>query len=267
MKLKGIAVLLFIITASSRAVCHTTESAKACDYRLENIRVLISEPGKYSRAVLSPEADKILLFGKETTDVMDLNSKKVIKQFRQYFQGQWISNTAILFDVTGGFEIQDLNSLKTSSPVPVLEYVNNRKLLASEGDKTWTVAEPENIPNLVCFGYLFSKDFKKLVISTNTGQSFVYWLDGSGLLSAVDFGICTDWSDDNENIILFMDQDKGKDYTVSSDLYIHSIKTAEICKLTDSKDRIETWPSWSKNKVAFTDEKDGKVYLADIVKR
>lgn len=75
---------------------------------------------------------------------------------------------------------------------------------------------------------------------------------------------CCDWSDDDNNLISFLDLEFGNDY--ESDLYINSTETCDVCKLTDTKDIREIYPSWSHDKISYIDDKTGIVYIADLKK-
>jgi hypothetical protein len=126
------------------------------------------------------------------------------------------------------------------------------------------VADIEGGKNLFCFSPLISNDAKKVAIKTNSGIEYIYHLNGDGKINENSMGISLDWSDDNIRIITFLDLDFGEHYTVESDLYIYNSETNQNCKLMDTKDVLEIWPSWSKDKISYIDDKTNIVYVADL---
>lgn len=236
-----------------------------CEYHLENIQALTDGQTRYSRAILSPNAKMILLIGLDKTQILDVISRKKIIDTEYYFHQQWLSDSLIL--VRDRIELKLIhvfpNIMKMTLPIPQLSFENRHILKATKENKQWTVANIEGNSNLYCYSYLFSNDFQKILIYTN-GPDYIYYLNGKGLINEIKSMTCCDWSDDDNNLISFLDLDFGKDYIVESDLYINSVETGDVCKLTDTKDILEIYPSWSHDKISYIDDKTGIVYIADL---
>lgn len=267
MKLLHIMIIIFFSqNLFSQSFYDKIDSVKSCNYKLENIIPITDGKTKFRRAILSPDSKQILLFSKENTELMNIESKEIIETYANFYSGQWIDNSAILVRESNTFKVLQtrIENGVVDLPIPELKFEEGHILVAQEFQKKWTIANIEGNENLFCYGYLFSNDFKKTVIYTNSGKDYIYSMDGLGLISVNEYGISCDWSDDNIEVISFIGLDFGEHYTVESDLYIHNTNSKTICKLTDSKDVLEKFPSWSGNKISYIDEKTNIVYVADL---
>lgn len=134
-----------------------------CEYHLENIKALTDGQTRYSRAILSPNAKMILLFGRDKTQIMDVNTKEKIIDTEYYFYQQWMSDSLIL--VRDRIELKLIqvfpNILEMTLPIPQLSFENRHILKATKDNKQWIVANIEGNKNLYCYDYLFSNDFQK----------------------------------------------------------------------------------------------------------
>lgn len=266
-------IVLFVIaflTVSILGAQNFYEKIKAipqCKYHMENIKALTDGQTKYSRAILSPSAKMILLIGPDKTQIVDVGTQQKIVETEYYFYQQWMSDSLIL--------VRDVNRLKLipvfpkimkmALPIPQLSFENRHTLKATKDKKEWIVADIKGNSNLFCHSYLFSNDFQKILIYTNASD-YIYYVNGKGLINEFKSMFCCDWSDDGNSLISFLDLDFGNDYIVESDLYINSAETCDVCKLTDTKDILEVYPSWSRDKISYIDDKTGIVYIADLKK-
>lgn len=264
-----IITIIFISNIQAQNFYDKVQSILPCSYQLENLKPLVNGTAKYRKAILSPNAKMVLLLGKDKTQILDVNSKEIIRNTNYYYDGQWISDSLIMFQIKNDYRLYQVYPKlnRIAIPIPKLEFINNNTLVAIKDGKQWIVAKIEGNENLYCFGYLFSNDFNKVVIYTNSGKEYIYYLNGNGLINIKDIGISCDWSDDNTNIISFQGLDFGEHYIVESDLYISNIEDGVVCKLTDTKNVLEKYPSWSGDKVTFIDDKTGIVYIADLKKK
>lgn len=238
-----------------------------CEHHLENIRALTDGQTRYSRAILSPNAKMILLIGHDKTQIMDVNTQEKILDTEYHFSQQWMSDSLILVRDKNELKLIQVfpNIMEMILPIPQLSFENGHILKATKNNKQWIIADIEGNSNLFCHSYLFSNDFQKVLIYTN-GADYIYYLNGKGLINEFKSMFCCDWSDDNNSLISFLDLDFGKDYIVESDLYINSVETGDVCKLTDTKDILEIYPSWSHDKISYIDDKTGIIYIADLKK-
>lgn len=267
---KILVIILFFVVSKIDAQTYydKIKALPNCDYQLENIDPITDGTIKYKRAILSPNSNLILLISKEKSQIMDLNSKEIIKTSDHHYDGQWVNDSLILFRRHNRFSLFNVysNTNNGSIPVPHLEFVNDHILKANNGEKKWTIANIDGNENLVCYGYLFSNDFQKVVIYTNSGRDYIYNMNGDGFISMNEFGISSDWADDNIDLISFKGLDYGEHYTVESELYIHNTKEQSTCKLTNSEKILEKYPSWSKNKITYIDQKTKIVYIGVLKK-
>ena len=266
-------ILIFLVLFLGQNLLSQTSIEKIkqidlCGWKLENIKQLTDEQSKYHRAILSPDAKKILLFSKDKTQIMDIQSKRIIRNIEYYYDGQWISNSAIMFQEGGKYKAYKINldTERVSLPVPEIYIEDKHIVKARKNGVEWVIADLKNSDNLVIFKYLFSDDFKNVVIYTN-GISYIFKVDGSGQLFKDPTGFISDWSSSNNSFISFLDLNHGEDYLVESDIYITNIDSGHVCKLTDTKDILEVRPSWSQNKITYVDGKTEIVYIANIIKR
>lgn len=262
-----ILALTSVATINAQNIYDRIEAIPKCNGTLEDVIALTDGETRHRRAVLSPNAELILLFGKDETLVMDLQSRNILKILDYYYEGQWINDSLLMFQVKSSFEVIPLyqTSEKIEDPIPEMKIVEFQIIQATSPEKQWTIADMDGKKGFVFFGFLFSNSFEKVLTHSNGGNEFVYYINGDGLIGTTDIGLSSDWSDDDSCTISFLDLDFGEHYIVESDLYIQNIVNDKVCKLTDTEEFLETWPSWSKNKVSFIDDKTHIVYVADIV--
>lgn len=82
-------------------------------------------------------------------------------------------------------------------------------------------------------------------------------------------GIASSWHPNSRYVFFFVDLSNDGHQTSSSDLYYYSIDENKIRKLTDTFEQLEMWPSISADgkMLAFSDEKTGTIYIAEITEK
>ncbi len=110
------------------------------------------------------------------------------------------------------------------------------------------------------------------------GQNVVYHLKSEIYIQSlsnendpilVGSGIASSWHPNSQYIFFFKDFSIDGHQTSSSDLYYYSLQENKIYKLTETEDLLEMWPNISADgkKLAFSDEKTGTVYIAEIIEK
>lgn len=95
--------------------------------------------------------------------------------------------------------------------------------------------------------------------------SFIYLFTTSGtFIKKLGKGIATGWHEDSQNIVGFLDASIDGHQITGSELYLFHIKKEPV-QLTNTKDKIETWPSFKNNtEVMFREEKKNGVFSTNI---
>ncbi|CAM1344977.1 TolB family protein [Tenacibaculum amylolyticum] len=106
---------------------------------------------------------------------------------------------------------------------------------------------------------------KYVVVHEGPGM-YLYAIDGKEKRKYLGNGLASAWLPDSSGVVTFEDKSNDGHSITASDLFYISAKTAQKVQLTNSKDSIETWADVSPNgkKIAFTDEKSGRIFIADL---
>ena len=114
---------------------------------------------------------------------------------------------------------------------------------------------------------LLAPDKKSLIVHEGS-EMYLYATDGSGVIKHLGTGIASSWSPDGKYVLAFLDSSNDGHIISGSELYLIDINANKITQLTNSEDMNEMWPNWSNDgsKIAFEDERSGKIFVADIVK-
>ena len=146
-------------------------------------------------------------------------------------------------------------------------YTNTKTLLIEaqtlNKNKTWVVTKDPG----QYYQAILSPDKTKVVVH-KAGEMFVYAIDGSGLISSLGRGIACSWSSDNKQILFFLGEDDGHQIT-GSEIYLCNADGSHRWQLTNTSDVYEMFPNWSTNnkKITYSDEKSGRIFIADLIKQ
>lgn len=154
------------------------------------------------------------------------------------------------------------SAIANSAPIV---YTNTKSLLIEaqtlDKSKKWLIT---NDPGQY-YQAILSPDKTKVLVHRD-GEMFVYAIDGSGLISSLGKGIANSWSSDSKQILFFIGEDDGHKIT-GSELYLSNADGSSKYRLTNTPDIFETFPSWSPDnkKIAFSDDKSGIIYIANLI--
>lgn len=265
-------------------------------YELQNIKSIT--PSKdFTTPVLSPDGKNILFTTVGLDGIYLYNAKdKTIKNINKLngagYNASWAKDSKNIFyrnkqvlnskkTEINSYNIENRKSYrheninpdallssiladKTNDPVV---YTNTKTLQIEaqllDKSKSWNVTNDDG----QYYQAILSQDKKKVIVHKG-GEMFIYAIDGSGLLNSLGRGIACNWSFDDKKVLFFQSEDNGHEIT-GSDLYIHEIINGKNWKITNTKNVYESWPSWSADnkKITYSDEKSGKIYLANIIEK
>ena len=267
-------------------------------YKIKDIKAITSE-NYYAAPVWSPDGNSILVTeaGYKGLYLIDVSNNKVRKlndiQGAGYNAVWSLDSKQIYFrnkkenqDYSSKLEVNsiDVNSGKISihpeinpdgllsyfmakDTISPIVYTNTKTLLIEaqtfDKSKTWVITKDPG----QYYQAILSPDRTKIVLH-NRGEMFVYSVDGSGLISSLGRGIACSWSSDSKQILYFLGEDDGH-FKTGSELYLCSSDGLNKWKLTNTPDVYEMFPSWSPDnkKIVYSDDKSGKIFIADLVKQ
>lgn len=263
--------------------------------KTDNIISVTPEGKAYSTPVWSPDGEKILVTNdhNDALYVIYLSENNKLEKLKSGqgigYLANWSSDSKkVVFrekgdsNVFSELEVKSINietkSERTLSKIQpdntktplkpkkdVIVYINQQtlKLEAKKGIKgiPWVITEEEG----QFYHPIVSPDQQKVIV--HEGASiYVYSIYGKQPRKYLGEGLASGWFPDNTNIVSFEDKsDDGHDIS-ASDLFSISTKSTQKVQLTNSRNMIETWGSISPqgNKIAFSDEKSGKIFIADL---
>jgi Tol biopolymer transport system component len=112
---------------------------------------------------------------------------------------------------------------------------------------------------------LVSPDGKEVIVHEGA-NIYVYSVDGNAKRKDLGIGLANSWMPDGSGIITFEDKSDDGHVVSGSELYLIMINDSSKRQLTYTDDVIEIWPDVSPDgrKIAFADEKTGRIFIADI---
>lgn len=125
--------------------------------------------------------------------------------------------------------------------------------------KQWTVTNDEG----QFYNALLSHDGKKVAVH-NGADIYIYSIDGNSPAKKVGRGIATAWSEDDSYLIGFLDESEDGHNVTNSELYLFNAETGKTRKLTDTEVFSEMYPTIYKDKVIFSDDKTGRLFIATL---
>ncbi|WP_299257377.1 hypothetical protein [uncultured Aquimarina sp.] len=253
----------------------------------------ITSNGEFSTPIWSPDGQKILFTDhhNDALFVVDLsnNNIKKIKNgqgigylsnwsadgksviFREKPEGGTFSDIqvkSINLQTRKEATLKDVhpNSTKTrTSNKNLIVYINQKtlKLEAKEGinGKPWIISKEDG----QFYHPIVSPDQKSVVVHDGP-IIYKYTIYGDQERKELGVGIASGWLPDSKGVISFEDKSEDGHNVTASDLYFISTISLNKKQLTFTKDQIEMWGDVSPDgkRIAFSDEKSGRIFIADL---
>lgn len=264
---------------------------------MQNIREVTFDGQEYSSPVWSPDGQK-LLFTDHHNDALYIKEIAKNGSVQKLKEGQGIgykarwtpdSKSVVFYekqttltdsrtlieksiDVIGGKErILSENtstkanrtfSVKTSPALKVYINPETLKLEAREGEgEPWVITKEEG----QFYSPLLSPDGKKVIVNEGA-YMYLYSIYGNEKRKNLGMGLPSSWLPDGSGILTFEDETNDGHTISGAELYYIAIANSAKTQLTNSPDKIEMWADVSPDgkRIAFADEKSGKIYVADL---
>lgn len=257
----------------------------------------IEVDGFYTNPLFSPDGEFVLLTGEHLKGVflLELKTKAVKtisdkpgsgysytwdrsgdafyykeKSEKEYFSSAKVISYNIRDNYSKKVENIDHNYLPSYTGAPskkgdkqVVIYTNLASLKIEAKDlatkKQWTVTNDEG----QFYNALLSNDGKKVAVH-NGADIYIYDIDGTSKGRKVGTGIATAWSDDDRFLIGFLDESENGHTVTNSELYLFDVKNAKTKKITSTEVISEMFPTMHKDKVIFSDDKTGRLFIATL---
>lgn len=247
--------------------------------------------GFYTNPLFSPTGEFVLLTGEHMKGVYLLNLKdKSVKEisdksgsgyayswdksgesfyFKEKAESEYFTNSKVI-----NYYVKDNHSKKASeidhnylpsyngkNQVVVYTNLSNLKIEAKDlsTSKTWTVTNAEG----QFYNAIISNDGKKVAVHDGA-DIFIYDIDGNSKGRKIGTGIATAWTDDDKNLIGFLDESEDGHSVSNSELYLFDVQNAKTKKITNTEVIAEMFPTIFKDKVIFSDDKTGRIFLATL---
>ena len=247
--------------------------------------------GFYTNPVFSPTGEFVLLTGEHLKGVYLLNLKdKSVKEisdkpgsgygyswdksgesfyFKEKAEKDYFRNSKVV-----NFYVKDNHSKKVSeidhnylpsyngkNEVVIYTNLSNLKIEAKDltTSKTWTVTNDEG----QFYNAILSHDGKKIAVH-NGADIFVYDIDGNSKGRKIGTGIATAWTDDDKQLIGFLDESEDGHTVSNSELYLFDVQNAKTKKITNTEVIAEMFPTIFKDQIIFSDDKTGRLFLATL---
>ncbi len=289
--MKTIKLLMCII------LCTTIGSHLQSQSKLTNITPVTGK-GEFSTPVWSPDGNK-LLFTDHNYDalyIVDLNtSNNKIEKIKTAqgigYLADWSADSkSIIFrekPMAGTFSDVRVKSIdlttkkekivknlhpdntkmisKAKSSENLIVYINQEtlKLEAKEGinGKPWIITKEEG----EFYHPIVSPDQKSVVVHAGA-NIYMYSVYGKQKVKNLGIGLASSWLPDSSGVVTFEDKSDDGHHVSASELFYISIESSKKIQLTSTKDAIEMWGDVSSDgkKIAYSDEKSGKIFIADL---
>jgi Tol biopolymer transport system component len=240
-------------------------------FKVENSKPLCCDSIYLTKPVWNSDGNALLLSGENnrglyvfqlnTGKLNTLDSKAKVKS-----KPVWLKNGAIIYLKGQSFEtLYNLKSTenKLSDTILTIDSRNGRIMGECLADgKTWEIT----LKKALYYNPLISPD-KRFAIIHLQSQMYLYATDGSGLIKPLGIGIASSWSPDGKFVFYFLDESVDGHSIDNSEIYVLSLETNICYKLTETPEIFEMWPAVSPDgkKLVFTDEKSGKIFMADLI--
>jgi Tol biopolymer transport system component len=240
-------------------------------FKVENSKPLCCDSLTLTKPVWSSDGNSLLLSGGNnrglyvyrigTERLKTLDTKTRVKS-----KPVWLKNGEIIYLKGQSFElVSNFKSTENilSDTVLIIDS-RNRKIMAESlsNGKTWEITHKKAL----YYNPLISPN-KRFAIIHLQSQMYLYATDGSGLIKLLGTGIASSWSPDGKFVFYFLDESIDGHNITNSEIYVLSLENNTSYKLTETPGIFEMWPAVSPDgkKIAFTDEKSGKIFLADLI--
>ena len=256
------------LTFSIAFLCTATFIA-AQTFELDSIQHLSTSNNFVQKPVWSPHGNKILLTGEGNNGLYLLNMQDQALQELNTEAGMgrealWINNSTVQIRKKGNVRQITPQETKSEFIDTTYVYVDLKERLVykklSNGKKIQVTSEKANYYNPI-----LSPKGDTLVVHIG---SLIYLMptDASATKTKLAQGIAHSWSKDGRFVFYFLDETSDGQVIDNSDLYVFDIQTMQKSKLTDTPNVLEMWPAISPDgsKLAFTDGKSGKLYIANL---
>jgi hypothetical protein len=151
---------------------------------------------------------------------------------------------------------------KVKSQIVVYTNMTSLKIEAKDliSKRSWVITSEEG----QYYNALLSPDGKKVAVHKGS-DIYVYDINGNEKGQKIGTGIATSWSADNQHLLGFLDTSEDGHNVTNSEIYLFDTKTLKSKKVTNTEVLLEMFPSFiGKNKVLFTDDKTGAIYIAKL---
>lgn len=113
------------------------------------------------------------------------------------------------------------------------------------------------------YNAILSNDGQKVAVH-NGPDIYIYSIDGSFEGKRIGTGIATAWTADDKYLLGFLDESDDGHIVTNSELYLFDTEKPRRVKLTSTEVISEMFPTLHGDKVIFTDDKSGRIFIATL---
>jgi Tol biopolymer transport system component len=246
-------------------------SLQAQTFRLENYKEICCDSLYATKPVWNANGANLLLTGAnnrglylltlEEQSLSCLDPKIKIKA-----KPVWLKNGQIIYLKGNTIGMLDQFKYAGACSEDTFLFVNTRRQKI-EATATNTSAWEITPEKALYYNPLISPDRKLAVIHLQS-EMYLYSTDGSGFIRNLGTGLASTWSPDSKYVFYFLDESSNGHTISNSELFVISSDGQFKQKLTETENFYEMWPAISPDgkKLAFSDEKTGKIFIANLIK-
>lgn len=214
---------------------------------------------------------KLLVTGEHNKGlyILELNNSNLVEYSNQAGIGRnalWTTENKAGYQKRGEVRTFADKFLKSAQSKDTLVYINPKDKLIYLACEQTGLLKAINTEGKVYYNPVLSTN-KKMVVVHYKSDMYLLSTTNKDFSKKIGFGLASSWSPDDKYIFFFRDESNDGHLISNSDLYVYSVLDENIVKLTDTKDCFEMWPDISSDgkQIAFSDEKTGKIYTAEII--